>query len=1173
MKLWVFLLLAATVWAQEGAPLASAEKQVDGKLSPSLQPVVDVPGLPRVLLIGDSVSMGYTLRVRAALEGRANVHRVPTNAGTSGKGVAELDRWLGDGKWDVVHFNFGLHDVRLLESGAINVPPARYEANLRTIVGRLKQTGATLIWATTTPVPPKRRAGQYPRNPDDVAAYNAIAARIMTEHAVLTNDLHAEVLPRIRELQPEDDVHFNAQGSDFLGVRVAAAIAAALPAVVTASPVPATTTVPPGTEPTIAQVEPRVWSCEYQSRALGLPMRFLVVLPEGATRSSAPLPTIYFLHGRGRHERSLFEFETTRQRLLASPCAIVLPRGRDGWYVNAPAIPADRYADHLDEVIELAERHFPVGRGARARAIGGWSMGGYGAAYTAARRGDFAAVAPIIGILDYPRPDIADPAQNYAVQPRFGGNPEVWRTLNPRLLLPRLRGTPVFVAYADRAAERQMNEGFIADARTAGVPVEVLRMSGGHTFPMVEQGLPAAFAFLERQLAAQRLAGAPDRAGFTVVSSVDALRPLLAVNGARVRLAPGTYRLESGGSENFLHFTGHDSHFDFSGVRFEVDTAQFASIKAGINLLLLSGDRVVLEGLELETLGGRPPPGGCRAISLLGRGVVVRDVSLRLSGSHPYGYGSFFGIGAGASISPQKQNGIRVGGIDNQVINCRVIMRCFGHAIFLRGAQNALVRDCHVEGALRRTDDILAEISGPAFDRGFRQYTGPLIPAGEMISLSEDGIRAYPNDPETKRRTQDIRVENCRVTRMRRGICLAYAGGRNTITGCEVTESERVAFHVQSDTVIRDSRGDALYSQILDISTAGAKNSDVELTVLDSRGHYGHAVLATLNGSGHRVVLREAAPGFVPEGLSVDLGLARSAPGEPAAASQAAGVTLDNVTRAAVVLHPTASRCAVASPGQVADRGAENRVARAHVAVTEVPPPRHPDVGSRFAPDDVAWDRPLYRNTFDDPAALRDWQLEGGRAMSVRDGRLVLESPPGARTPEDNVGHLVCWLTREIPPDFLLEFSFRPHNRRQGLAIVFFSARGDGGRSVFDPGLKPRDGTFVQYLRGDLDNYHISYWAGDRGTANVRKNRGFQFVGVGDDLVAAASPDAFQTIRVYKRGGKIRLTVDGVVAAAFDDDGRTFGPAWTHAGWIGLRQMGHTLRGEYEHVTVWPLRP
>ena len=125
---------------------------------------------------------------------------------------------------------------------------------------------------------------------------------------------------------------------------------------------------------------------------------------------------------------------------------------------------------------------------------------------------------------------------------------------------------------------------------------------------------------------------------------------------------------------------------------------------------------------------------------------------------------------------------------------------------------------------------------------------------------------------------------------------------------------------------------------------------------------------------------------------------------------------------------------------------------------------------------------------------------------------------------------------------------------------------------MFDPSLSPRNGSFVQYLSGDLDNYHISYWAGDRGSANLRKNHGFHLAAGGEDLVCSAAPDQFQTIRIYKRGGMIRLTVDGRLALRYDDDGRTFGPVHTHSGWIGLRQMAPTHRCEYDHLAVYPLR-
>jgi S-formylglutathione hydrolase FrmB len=251
----------------------------------------------------------------------------------------------------------------------------------------------------------------------------------------------------------------------------------------------------------ITRVEDRVWSCEFTSQAVRLPMCFLVVLPAGATLESGPLPTIYFLHGRGRHERTLLENATTRARVLASPCVVVLPRGRDGWYMDSPALPGERYAGYLDEVITLAEKSFPVSRTARTRAIGGWSMGGYGAMYTACRRsGDFAAVASIIGLIDFPRPAVGEPRQNYTVPPRFGSDAAVWDKYNPRHLMAHLRGTPLFAAYADQAVERQMNEAFLADAQAAGLGVETLVLRGGHTFPMVEQGLPHAFSFMEHAL-------------------------------------------------------------------------------------------------------------------------------------------------------------------------------------------------------------------------------------------------------------------------------------------------------------------------------------------------------------------------------------------------------------------------------------------------------------------------------------------------------------------------------------------------------------------------------------------------------------------------------------------------------------------------------------------------
>lgn len=235
-------------------------------------------------------------------------------------------------------------------------------------------------------------------------------------------------------------------------------------------------------------------------------------------------------------------------------------------------------------------------------------------------------------------------------------------------------------------------------------------------------------------------------------------------------------------------------------------------------------------------------------------------------------------------------------------------------------------------------------------------------------------------------------------------------------------------------------------------------------------------------------------------------------------------------------------------------------------------PPSHPTVGQRFVPADVDWVHPLYSTSFDD-AADSDWKLEGGKRMFVEGGRHVLENTPGGpvRSPNDN--HLVCWLVKEIPVNFLLEFQVMPKDRRSGLNIIFFNARDTSGESIFDPALKPRTGIFGQYTNSDLSNYHVSYWAGDRGTANIRKNPGFHLVATGTDRVLPGTAGSFQTIRLYKRDGTIRLMVDDVISVAFDDDGSAYGPVLGHTGWVGLRQMAHTGRCEYDNLKIFPCKP
>lgn len=232
MKLSLHYTLAALIVGIIFSPLVQAQAPkatpAPKKPDPSLLKVADVAGLPRVLLIGDSISMGYTIPVRKLLEGKANVHRILTNGGPTTNGVAHIKEWLGDSKWDVIHFNWGLHDLKYMPDNTRQVSPEDYEKNLRSLVATLKATGAKLIWCSTTPV--VEGTANPVRKNEDVLAYNAIAKRVMDENGIAIDDLYAFALPQLSTIQLPKNVHYNSAGYKTLAEQVVKTITPALPA-------------------------------------------------------------------------------------------------------------------------------------------------------------------------------------------------------------------------------------------------------------------------------------------------------------------------------------------------------------------------------------------------------------------------------------------------------------------------------------------------------------------------------------------------------------------------------------------------------------------------------------------------------------------------------------------------------------------------------------------------------------------------------------------------------------------------------------------------------------------------------------------------------------------------------------------------------------------------------
>ncbi|MFB9054816.1 SGNH/GDSL hydrolase family protein [Formosa undariae] len=181
--------------------------------------------LPDVLIIGDSISLGYTPFVRKALKDKANVVHNKGNAQHSGYGLEQIDEWIGDKKWDVIQFNWGLWDLcyrnpesknqgnRDKVNGKVTFTLEEYEHNLEALVVRLKETDAKLIFVTTSYVP----EGELGRIVKSDKAYNKVAKKVMKKYGVTVNDINkiSKKIHKDHGAGPKD-VHYTKEGYEQL---------------------------------------------------------------------------------------------------------------------------------------------------------------------------------------------------------------------------------------------------------------------------------------------------------------------------------------------------------------------------------------------------------------------------------------------------------------------------------------------------------------------------------------------------------------------------------------------------------------------------------------------------------------------------------------------------------------------------------------------------------------------------------------------------------------------------------------------------------------------------------------------------------------------------------------------------------------------------------------------
>ena len=315
----------------------------------------------------------------------------------------------------------------------------------------------------------------------------------------------------------------------------------------------------------------------------------------------------------------------------------------------------------------------------------------------------------------------------------------------------------------------------------------------------------------------------------------------------------GDFRIGS-----LIHFSGNNSKYYLKGVTLNIDGKLHKHYpKSEFSEFLVSGNNNYIEGLKGRDIGNHVPAHRVQMLRVMGDDNTIKYADLFVHGSYPYGYGHLLGKGGNALVRTQKHSVLLVEGTNTKLLGCKVVSHAFGHGIFMQGAVNTLLKNCYIEGKMRATNEMLAETSGPAFSVGFKSdYPPGKILPNEIKSLSEDGVRTYPQGGLNGRRTQGVTVINCTVKNMRSGFDLSANLPPTKVVGSTAIGCQEKGFSIGTDGVIENSKGDALYGPLITFVGNNVKNSVVDLELMDTVSEYKVPRLAEINGSGHHITIR-----------------------------------------------------------------------------------------------------------------------------------------------------------------------------------------------------------------------------------------------------------------------------------------------------------------------------
>ena len=206
----------------------------------------------------------------------------------------------------------------------------------------------------------------------------------------------------------------------------------------------------------------------------------------------------------------------------------------------------------------------------------------------------------------------------------------------------------------------------------------------------------------------------------------------------------------------------------------------------------------------------------------------------------------------------------------------------------------------------------------------------------------------------------------------------------------------------------------------------------------------------------------------------------------------------------------------------------------------------------------------IYSNPLASKSDVSDWIMEGPGVTEFKDGWMEMYSP-------NEKFHHVFWCPKDFPGSFIAEWELQNLETDAGLCIIFFSAKGNNGESIFDASFPARDGTFNQYTKSKyFNNYHISYYANGRDNpgreiSHLRKNTGFKIVQENEPGIPIKST-AIHKMTLVKDDAHIVMLVDGRKIIDWTDEEKKQ-PVWQD-GKMGFRQMEWT-HFRYRNFKVW----